>query len=281
MTHDSSLAQWECFLKNLGDWQGSFTRLSPEGNIENDTPTRVNFEGLDGNQIVKQTIQYYSDQSRTTVAQEKVFELTSLNQSVLFFDDGAFSQGSIQLAPFADFGAELGFIHGERRLRLVQIFNQEGRLDRITLIREKRAGSNAGERPPLGVESLLGKWQGQAVTLHLDGRLPETYSTSLYLERQGEQLSQHLTANTLDFSSTARIDGSILRFERDTQPIQVLLLPDGASCTSPLYVEVGQPLFLEAGWLIEEDLRQRMIRGYNAKGEWVSLTLVTERRLTP
>lgn len=281
MTHDSSLAQWECFLKNLGDWQGSFTRLSPEGNIENDTPTRVNFEGLDGNQIVKQTIQYYSDQSRTTVAQEKVFELTSLNRSVLFFDDGAFSQGSIQLAPFSEFGAELGFIHGDRRLRLVQIFNKEGHFDRITLIREKRAGTNAGERPPLRIESLLGKWQGQAVTLYLDGRLPETSSTSLHLERHGEQLSQHLTANTLDFTSTGQIDGSILRFGQGTQPVQVLLLPDGASCTSPLNVEVGRPLFLEAGWLIAESLRQRMIRGYNVKGEWVSLTLVTERKLTP
>ncbi|MDJ0549650.1 MAG: DUF3598 family protein, partial [Microcystis sp. M49637_WE12] len=25
------LSQWECLLKNLGQWQGSFTRLSPQG----------------------------------------------------------------------------------------------------------------------------------------------------------------------------------------------------------------------------------------------------------
>ncbi|NEP08577.1 MAG: DUF3598 family protein, partial [Okeania sp. SIO4D6] len=27
-----------------------------------------------------------------------------------------------------------------------------------------------------------------------------------------------------------------------------------------------------AGWLIKPDLRQRLIRTYNEKGEWVSLT---------
>jgi hypothetical protein len=57
------------------------------------------------------------------------------------------------------------------------------------------------------------------------------------------------------------------------------LLPDGASATSPLKVQLRQPLFLEAGWLIQSNLRQRMIRSYNDKGEWASLTLVTEERV--
>ncbi len=57
------------------------------------------------------------------------------------------------------------------------------------------------------------------------------------------------------------------------------MLPDGASATSPLKVQLRQPLFLEAGWLIQPNMRQRMIRSYNDKGEWVSLTLVTEEKV--
>ncbi|MHC5830307.1 MAG: DUF3598 family protein, partial [Nostoc sp.] len=47
----------------------------------------------------------------------------------------------------------------------------------------------------------------------------------------------------------------------------------------PLKVQLRQPLFLEVGWLIQPNLRQRMIRSYNDKGEWVSLTLVSEERV--
>lgn len=58
-------------------------------------------------------------------------------------------------------------------------------------------------------------------------------------------------------------------------------MPDGASSTCPLQIQPGQPFFLEVGWLLEPTLRQRMIRSYNSKDEWVSLTLVTERRISP
>ena len=86
--------------------------------------------------------------------------------------------------------------------------------------------------------------------------------------------------SNLDLSSTASINGSILRFSEDSRLVQVLLLPDGASCTSPLVLQTRRPFFLEAGWLIQPDLRQRMIRSYDAKGEWVSLTLVTEHKVS-
>jgi hypothetical protein len=44
-------------------------------------------------------------------------------------------------------------------------------------------------------------------------------------------------------------------------------------------MQLRQSFILEVGWLIEPNLRQRMIRSYSDKGEWVSLTLVTERRV--
>lgn len=61
----------------------------------------------------------------------------------------------------------------------------------------------------------------------------------------------------------------------------MLLLPDGASSTSPQQVRVRQAFFLEVGWLLQPGERQRMIRSYSDKGEWSSLTLVTERKTKP
>ena len=140
------------------------------------------------------------------------------------------------------------------------------------------------------INDLLGEWQGQAVTIYRDLRSPDIYSTTLKIQLDdtgrliqttsfGDVLRQ-AASRLRTITSTASIKGSIVLFDQDPQKqIQVLLLPDGASATSPLKVQLRQPLFLEAGWLIQSNLRQRMIRSYNEKGEWVSLTLVTEEKV--
>lgn len=278
-------SQWENLLHHLGAWEGSFTRLSAQGQPEEDTPTVVTLEGLDENRRMQQTIQYFSAVTGEK-SQEKVLEYESLNRSVLFHANGAFSLGSMQHGPLAEFGAEFGFVEpsskalpGDRRLRLVILFNPEGHLSSFTLIREQRVGTTAPERPPLTVEQLLGTWQGEAVTLYPDWRSADTYPTTLVLQQQGEHLSQRLTAPNLELTSTATIAGSQLLFSQGTYPIQVLLLPDGASCTAPLTIPRGQPFFLEVGWLLQENLRQRLIRSYDAQGGWASLTLVTEYKI--
>lgn len=279
-------SQWECLLQNLGEWQGSFTRFSPQGELIEDIPTVVSLEGLNDNQTIRQIVRRFRPNQPL---EEKVLEYSSLGRGVLFFENGAFSQGSIQLAPFSEFGAELGLIDGDRRLRLVQLFNKTGHLDSLTLIREKLAGGRSTERPPLFVDDLVGEWQGEAVTLYPDWRSPDTYPTSLRVYKNGDgQLVQQLTISAdgrrddrstiRNIGSTARIEGSILYFDQGSQPNQVLLLPDGASSTSPQHVRVGQTFFLEVGWLLQPNLRQRLIRRYNDKGEWSSLTLVTERK---
>lgn len=270
-------SQWANLLHNLGAWQGSFTRLSPQGEILQDIPTLVTFEGVNDNQTIRQTIQHFSLDGE--VVEEKVLVYSSLNRGILLFEDGAFSQGSIQFGPFSEFGAELGFINVNRRLRLVQLFDKDSNLSRLTLIRERLLDTQAAERPPLTLEMLLGEWQGEAVTLYPDWRNPETYRTSLSIQMVGDRISQRLTTPSLDFTSTATIDGSILHFDQVSHAVQVLLLPDGASSTTPLSIPKS-PFFLEAGWLISENLRQRMIRSYDAQGGWSSLTLVTERKIT-
>lgn len=276
MTFADSTSQWHRLLLNLGAWQGSFARFSPQGDLKEDKPTLVTLAGLDQNQTVRQTIQHFSPSGETI--QNKVLEYSSLGQGLLFFQDGAFSQGSMQVGPFSEFGAELGFICGDRRLRLVQLFDQDGHFSRLTLIREHRQHSPTAERPPLSVEMLLGHWQGEAVTLYPDWHTTDRLPTTLHIAREGHTLHQRLTTPDLELASTAQIDGSILRFTQGSYPAQVLLLPDGASCNTPIDLPKGQPFFLEAGWLIAGHLRQRMIRSYDARGGWVSLTLVTERK---
>jgi len=266
-------SQWECFLQNLGVWEGSFTNFSPQGTLLNDTPSRLSLEGLNNNQTVRLTL------SRS--GQDMIREFSSVGGGLLFFENGSFSEGLIQLGPFSEFGGELALVHENRRLRLVQLFDKNGYLNGLTLIREHLAGTQTAERPPLQINDLLGEWQGKAVTIYRDLRSPDTYSTTLKLQLDdARRLIQSTSFAERTITSTATIKDQIILFDQDPQKqVQVLLLPDGASATSPLKVQLRQPLFLEVGWLIQPNLRQRMIRSYNDKGEWVSLTLVTEERV--
>src|SRR6476469_8901090 len=280
-------SQWECLLQNLGEWQGSFTQLTPSGEVIADIPTLVSFEATNNNQTMRQLIRRFLPSQNSSTApdvEDKVLEYSSLNRGTLFFKNGAFSQGSLQLGPFAEFGAELGLIAGDRRLRLVQLFNRAGDLHQLTLIRETKAGAKVEGRPPLQVNDLLGEWQGEAVTLYPDWRSPDTYVTRLKLDLEGtERVVQQLTFGVADnvrtITSTSRLEGSILHFDQSAQAVQVLFLPNGTSSNCPRHLKVGQPFVLEVGWLIEPDLRQRMVRRYDAQGGWSSLTLVTERKV--
>jgi Domain of unknown function (DUF3598) len=270
-------SQWENLLRNLGEWEGSFTQFSPQGEEIGDTPTLVTLEGLEDDRVVRQKVWRFPTSGEAPPP--LVLEYRSVNRGSLFFETGAFSTGSIQYSSFSDFGAELGLISGDRRMRLVQLFDA-GSFSQMTLIRESRKGTNSAENPPLTVEQLVGNWEGEAVTLYPDWRSTDPYSTKLSLSVREDVLSQQTISSKFDFTSTATIEGSILRFGEEEQSVRVVLLPDGASCTAPLKIPRQRSFFLEAGWLIHETLRQRMIRSYDDRGEWVSLTLVTERKVS-
>jgi Domain of unknown function (DUF3598) len=290
-------SQWDCLLQNLGVWQGSFTGFSPHGELLEDTPSVVSLEGLDGNKKIRQIVRRFlprandrQDACPTSELQPQdlVLEYSSLNRTILFFDGGAFSQGSMQLAPFSEFGAELALINGDRRLRLVLMYNRDNCLDRITLMREKLGElidqTPAPQQQPQSsvtrVKDLLGVWQGEAVTLYPDLRSPDTYSTELQLHLNSDgDISQTTSFVNRTITSIGRIDGSIIHFDQGSQPVQVLLLPDGATATFPPKLKLGQKFFLEVGWLHSPSQRQRLIRSYDEKGGWASLTLVTERTL--
>lgn len=277
-------SQWDCLLKNLGIWEGSFAHFSAQGLLQTETPSCVSLELLDDQQTVRQTIQYFT----TTGAEQsvQVLEYRSLNRSTLCFETGAFSQGSLQFSPVSEFGAELGLIAGDRRLRLVQQFQPGGQPDTqttlasLTLIREHRRGTRRSERPRLQPQDLVGHWHGEAVTIYPDWRSPSRYSTQIAITFQDNQLTQQLSLPNFELTSTAPFEDNGLRFNSGQVPVQILLLPDGVSSNTPQVIPRGLPFFLEVGWLIEPDLRQRLIRSYDSRGEWVSLTLVTEQKIS-
>jgi Domain of unknown function (DUF3598) len=271
-------SQWDNLLCNLGTWNGSFTRLSAQGELQEDTPTRVTLEGLNDNKTIRQSIDRLTPTG--TIAQQQVLEYSSLSRSLLLFEGGAFSQGSMQLAPLTEFGAEFSLLWGDRRLRLVQTFGENHQLASLTLIREHRGQGQIDHHPPLSPEMLVGQWQGEAETIYPDWRSTQ-YATHLTVEIKGDRLNQTLTLPNLELATRAEIRGSALLFNQGKFPIQVLLLPNGASSNTPLTLPRGQPFFLEIGWLIEPNLRQRLIRSYDAQGSWSHLTLVTEKKSPP
>lgn len=286
------VSQWQRLLKNVGSWQGSFTQISSQGQILSDVPTVVALIPQEDNQAMRQEIHRYPPGE---AQQTKVLEYRSLNRATLFFEDGAFSQGSTQWGPFSEFGAELGLIADDRRLRVVQLFNTTHELKQITLIREQRKGSDAPERKPLKILDLIGTWQGEAIAQYADMRPEQTQSTQLTVEFLSEETGHQRIRQTLRFgesnapiSSVGTIDGTAIDqnvgqkilFSEGAHPTQVWLLPDGASITCPTRIMPRQPLFLEVGWLLDANTRQRMIRSYDAAGSWVSLTLVTEKKVS-
>lgn len=270
------MTQWNHLLQNLGQWQGSFTRFSPQGEEIEDISSLVSLEGQNNNKTIQQKICLFPPNEP---ANEKILEYSSLSRSILLFEDGSFSQGSMQWGPFSEFGAELGLKAGNERLRLVQLYNRESVCDRITLIREHLKDTQPTPRPHLTVEQLLGEWQGTAITYYPNLQPPDTYSTHLSLSQTGDTLQQKLSFAGQTLQSVAKINGSRLIFDQGTIPIHLLLLPNGASSNSPQEIKGGVGFVLEVGWLITPKKRHRLIRRYNDKGTWVSLTLVQEEKL--
>jgi Domain of unknown function (DUF3598) len=251
-------SQWECVRQNLGDWQGSFTHISPQGDILEDIPSHISLtSSADKSTIHLVLTRSYpaAPGSPELVPQVMAIDLSAPGAGALFFETGAFSEGGIYFTNHAKFGAEFCLItpSKDRRLRLVQMFDDTGKFDRLTLIREQRVESNAPERPPLLLSDLIGTWQGVATILKPQETVPATV-----------------------IQETIQTDQ--LEFEQDGLSYRTLLLPDGAFATCPIQITAGRAFSLEMGWLLAPHLRQRLIRQYDATGSWITLMLLIETR---
>jgi hypothetical protein len=273
--------QWENFLKNLGEWQGSFTTVSLKGELLESTPSILTLEGLENDQMVRLRLRRFgSGGYDTSPTSDFTQDYRTLGRQIVFFETGAFSKGSIQLAPYSEFGAEYGFVTENRRLRFVQLYDNQGNLSNLVFIREFRAGIDAIERPPLTVDQLLGQWQGTAHTAYSDWQPSETCATHSELkDLGGGYFQQDFTMGDRTLISTFHQEGNILHSKEDSCPRQILLLPDATSSSTPLQVTHRQPFFVEMAWLVHVNKRQRLIRTYNERGEWISATHVIEQKV--
>lgn len=265
-------SQWSYFLKNLGIWHGVFSQFSPDGNLVKTTPSKL-ILASDDNKTVNFSVE------REGNTPPIVNQITSLNRNILLFEDGHFAKGSQQFSPFSIFGAEYGYVRRDRRCRLVQLFNKESELESVTLIKEFREGGNGVERENLTIEQLEGEWRGEALTLYPDWRNSEPYPTNLTLKQEGNILKQTLKTPFMNYSSEGVINNNVISFNNGNKENRVLLLPDGASSTTPVKIENRQSFFLEFAWLVESNLRLRLIRQYDDQGRWASITLVQEEKI--
>jgi Domain of unknown function (DUF3598) len=273
-------SQWDCVLQNLGEWQGSFTRLSPIGAEIDDIPSLISLTGVDDNRSIHLVLyRYYPDADGTLQPKELAFDFSAPSAGAIFFETGAFSEGSPFLRLGSPSGAEFAFVYADRRLRLIQQFESDGQLFRLTLVREQRVGTNAAERPALNLAGWLGSWQGEAVTRYPGSDQVDQFPTAQTLTMDFDlsvMLAQKIGAATT--RSILAIDTTTDRPRFTNRSTQIILLPDAAYAMCPTQIEPGVEISLEVGWLIAPNLRQRLIRTYSDRGEWLSLTFITESR---
>lgn len=249
-------SQWQNFLRNLGEWRGSFATLTPAGATVSIAPSILTLASAEEGRLVHFGLRRW--EAGTAVApgggpageagappRDIQQEYRALGRQVVFFESGTFCKGSLQVAPGTACGGEFGFIHGDRRHRLVVLYSEAGALDQLVLIREFRAGSQAEERPLTTPEQLLGRWQGEAATITADWPEPEVRGCTRDL-------------------GPGELDG-------------LRLLPDGGFYRLPPQVSHREAFALEGGWLSGPGQMVRLIRRYDATGAWQS---ATHERLT-
>ena len=269
-------SQWQNFLLNLGDWRGSFTSLSPAGEILDTTPSILTLENGAANaapdsveeRLVRFRLRRYANGFDQEPTRDYSQDYRNLGRQVVFFDSGSFCKGSLQVAPNTPFGAEFGFVAGDRRHRLVQMFEASGGFDGLVLIREFRAGSEAAERPPLSLEQLQGAWHGQAGTVLADWPEIEATAAETRFEPSGDGGMRLLTRIGTDESELEAPRQARLQW-----------LADGGYALMPPQVSHRQAFTVEAGWLRGPDCLERLIRRYDSSGAWQSAShLVLSRR---
>jgi hypothetical protein len=255
--------QWENFLQNLGEWHGSFASLDDSGTLLERTPSILSLTQGNEERLVHFSLRRFGNGPDAPPTREINQEYRSLGKQVVFFASGSFCKGSLQVAPGTAFGAEFGFVAGDRRHRLVQLHSPEGAFESLVLIREFRAGSGATERPHLEADHLLGPWSGEAATISADWPESDVSPCRIDMQRYG---TGSLTIHT-QIGAVEETNG-----KRDER---LLLLPDSGYCLAPVQVSHREAFSVEAGWMPSPGRLERLIRRYDASGAWISATWIS------
>ena len=237
------LDQWTLLLRNVGEWHGSFDTYDSGLQLKRRQPSILTLEPAAAGVPVNLSLLFWPDNpspAENPYGGEPVKQIRQSfyqpDQQLTFFPSGSFCRGSLQLAPFIRFYAEFCFLLGDRRHRQVLLWDGAGRFDHPVLISEMRAGSQAGQLPPLQPELLTGCWQGHEAVITAES------GTS---DMQESACSLRLTPSDL---TTLRC------------------LPDGSGFIAPSPVTQRSGFSVEAWWLASPQHLERLIRHYNDSG---------------
>jgi hypothetical protein len=262
--------QIQCLAMHLGQWEGVFTDFSPEAKFIGQKESVILFEEPEPN-VIRQTNRYPG-------CADKVWEYRDLSGGLRFFEDGSFSNGRVQLAPFSAFATEQGFLYGDYKARMVHLFDTDGKASAVTTIQETR-GSHQNPTPVHdSLESLLGVWSGEALVLSADWSEAEKFESALILEKVGVQVHRQskIGVHTVDEKGTYR-DGFV-----NFDSYRMVFYPGNLLAISPWQLPLlssDKSFFIETGWFIESGVSRRMIRHYDSKGSWQRTVLIKEQKL--
>ncbi|MEN9766206.1 MAG: hypothetical protein RLZZ32_166 [Cyanobacteriota bacterium] len=273
-------SQWENFLCNLGEWRGSFTGVSAAGELLESTPSILSLESDEDDRLVRFRLRRFGPEGYDAEPiHDMAQDYRSLGRQVVFFDNGTFCKGTLQVSPGSEFGAEFGFVDGDRRHRLVQLHHSDGSYKQAVLIREFRSGTDACEQPFCSPASLTGEWQGEAATISADWPEPTRCQSSFRVSLTAAsslQMNSVVGSEAIDRSITLQNDRLGIVPGEQTSTLQ--WLPDGGFLIRPDRVTHRQSFVVEAGWLPSPDRLIRLIRRYDASGAWQSATQVIATR---
>jgi hypothetical protein len=280
-------SQWDCVLANLGVWVGSFTVFSPQGEEVEDIPSVISLLGKEGNKTIELVLnRFYPVVGSSELESKSVtMDFSAPDSGAVFFDTGAFSSGQVSVNVGLRSIGEFCLVGIDRRCRLVQVYDSALKLERVTLIREQRQGTNAPERPLLNVSDLIGIWSCSEASGSLDGRkvasVPKKTKSIFTPIDGGYQWDDDILISLTAASDWAKptLRERLLQFGRDGQSYQMLLLPDSAYSICPTQIRQGKPFYLEMGWLLSPGLRHRLIRRYDNTGKWDSTSFKIETTL--
>jgi hypothetical protein len=174
----------QCLALHLGEWHGLFFDYRPTAHggweLVGQKRSLITFEALELGAI-RQTNAYYPLEGSPNPTSRQSWVYRDFSPGLRFFPDGSFSNGRLQLAPFSDFAVEQGFLWGDRKARLVQQWDAQGRLVEVTAILERRGQplDPVADCSPLSKERLRaclqGRWRGIAQSFAVaEGRFAQT-----------------------------------------------------------------------------------------------------------
>ena len=281
---------WECVLENLGEWIGSFTTVTPQGELIEDIPSIIKLTGIRDDRTIHLVLNrfYPLPNSTEKYAKEVVWDFsTPPGIGAIYFETGAFSSGGLTVYLGAKTIAEFSLRAGDRRFRMIQTFDISQQLDRVTFVREQLQGTTAPEQPHLEIADLVGTWTGIATTLYADDRpaIEAKTQSSFSVSDTGYQLIEGdlSLAEPLPWRIDLTVDPDVPAARvwhfidsSDSQSYQLLLLPDGGYSITPTQIELGHAFCLEIGWIHQTNQRQRLVRRYGSTGKWESATFIEE-----